>query len=83
MSKSSQDKVVAYLLLISEGHHTEDTLKMIRNMPEVEEAYIIYGEWDLILKVQIPSLAELTKLVMKLRKTIGVKKTSTLITLDS
>jgi DNA-binding Lrp family transcriptional regulator len=69
--------------LLTDSEFTEVIIKDLRDMIEVVESHIIYGDWDLIIKVRIPALSDLTKLVMRLRKMQGIKKTSTLITLAS
>jgi len=53
----------------------------LRGLPEVTEAFVIYGDWDLIVRVKVGSLPELTKFVMELRKNKAIRKTSTLIAL--
>jgi len=78
--KKNED-VVAFLLLLTSSDQTEQILQKLREFPrEILESHIIYGEWDLLLKVKVRSLPELTKLVMRIRKIEGINKTSTLIT---
>jgi anthranilate phosphoribosyltransferase len=79
----SEDEVIAFLLLLTVGERTEELLDELRKMKEVVEGYIIYGEWDILIKVKIKNLPELTEIVMNLRKKEGIKKTSTLIALAS
>lgn len=81
MSEEIQDQVTAFLLLLTAGEKTEEILNQLRGMSEVVEGYIIYGEWDLILKIRVKNLPDLTEIVMRLRKNAGIKKTSTLIAL--
>lgn len=84
MSEEEKKEVIAFLLLLTAGENTEELLKDLRTSSEfkqIVEAYIIYGEFDIILKVKVNNLPELTELVMKLRRREGIKKTSTLITL--
>ncbi len=83
MTDEQKDDVVAFLLLLTISEKTEDILKNIREIAEVVEAHIIYGDWDMIVKVKIKNLPDLTKIVMKLRKVEGVQKTNTLITLNN
>ena len=59
---------------------TEQLIKEFHEMREVLEIYILYGEWDILLKIKLKSLPELTKFVLRLRKIEGVNKTNTLIT---
>ncbi|HMF34168.1 MAG TPA: Lrp/AsnC ligand binding domain-containing protein [Candidatus Lokiarchaeia archaeon] len=73
--------VIAYLLITTASEGTEDVLTELRNRSEVSEAYVIYGDWDIIARVSVPSLPELTNFVMTLRKFKTIRKTSTLIAL--
>ncbi len=75
------DEVIAYLLILTTSEGTENLLGNLRAMPEVTEAFVIYGDWDLIVRVKVGSLPELTKFVMELRKNKAIRKTSTLIAL--
>ena len=57
-----------------------EVLQQVRKWAEVKEAHIIYGEWDLIIKVEVGSIEEITSFVVdKLRTLDPVKLTSTMI----
>ncbi|OLS15669.1 MAG: regulatory protein AsnC [Promethearchaeota archaeon CR_4] len=75
------DEVIAYLLILTNSEDTESLLKNLRAMPEVTEAFLIYGDWDIIVRVKASSLPDLTKFVMEIRKHKSIRKTSTLIAL--
>lgn len=75
------EEVIAYLLVLTTSEGTEDFLSEIRARPEVTEAFVIYGDWDVIVRVKVESLPELTKFVMDIRKNKMIRKTSTLIAL--
>ncbi|MBN2155933.1 MAG: Lrp/AsnC ligand binding domain-containing protein [Candidatus Lokiarchaeota archaeon] len=74
------EDVVAFLLLLTSSDQTEQLIRELKEMREVLETYLIYGEWDILVKIKVNSLPELTRLVMRMRKIEGVNKTSTLIT---
>ncbi len=74
------EDVIAFLLLLTSSDQTEQLIEEFHEMREVLEIYILYGEWDILLKIQLKSLPELTKFVLRLRKIEGVNKTNTLIT---
>ena len=49
-------------------------------MPEVKEAYMVYGEYDLLIRVETDSLKGLDDVIMgKIRKMPEIQLTSTLI----
>ena len=58
----------------------EETYRIVKTFPEVKEIILTYGEYDLIIKVEINSLEELDQFIFnKLRTTDGVEATTTLI----
>ncbi|MDO8660326.1 MAG: Lrp/AsnC ligand binding domain-containing protein, partial [Candidatus Woesearchaeota archaeon] len=55
-------------------------LEELRSLSEVKEAHILFGEWDVIAKLELPNPEALATFVMeKVRTQPGVKLTSTMI----
>ncbi|MHA1777691.1 MAG: Lrp/AsnC ligand binding domain-containing protein [Promethearchaeota archaeon] len=79
---STQDKVVAFILLVTDSVATQQIFHDVKKMDKVKEAHMIYGDYDLIIKVELNNLQEMTAFMMQLRKDFAVKKSSTLITLS-
>ena len=77
---AQDEDVIAFLLLLTSSDQTEQLIDEFKEMREILEIYILYGEWDILLKIKLKSLPELTKFVLRLRKIEGVNKTNTLIT---
>ncbi|MHA1112576.1 MAG: Lrp/AsnC ligand binding domain-containing protein [Promethearchaeota archaeon] len=77
---AQDEDVIAFLLLLTSSDQTEQLIDEFKEMREVLEMYILYGEWDVLLKIKLKSLPELTKFVLRLRKIEGINKTNTLIT---
>lgn len=60
-----------------------EILEALREMPEVKEAHIVYGVYDLVVKVEVQGEEELGKLVTgKLRKLSGVRATLTMVSVE-
>ena len=78
---AGDDFVEAFLLLITDANSTQDVLKSLRNLDEVLDASMIYGDWDIICKVRVKMLPDLTRFMMEIRKKYSIKKSSTLIAL--
>lgn len=82
---------VTAFILISFSYETtsgklsqRDIVRKIASFPEVQEAHIITGDWDIILKVKVKDVDELGKFVVdKLRTIEGVDKTLTCVVLDT
>jgi DNA-binding Lrp family transcriptional regulator len=71
--------VVAYLLaLVSIGkeHEAAREVSLIRG---VEEVYVTYGIWDLVIKVDSDTLNELDVVITKIRSVPLIEQTETLV----
>jgi DNA-binding Lrp family transcriptional regulator len=78
---SSDESIVAYILLITDSVNTEEIFNKLKSMEQVKEVHIIYGDYDIIFKVKVKNLAELSSFTMDIRKNFNIKSSSTLITL--
>ena len=78
---SSNEKIIAFILLITNSVDTEQIYKGLKSMDQVQEVHMIYGDYDIIIKVEVANLAELSDFTMGVRKNYKVKSSSTLITL--
>lgn len=82
-------KMVAHILIkinYPYGKHMDQSaiLKRISKNDYVESASIVTGDIDIILKVRIPSIPALNKLILEdLRNTEGIGETKTLISLET
>jgi DNA-binding Lrp family transcriptional regulator len=78
-----EDKgTIAYLMMNVETGKEYDVINRIRQMEEnVVESYIVYGAWDIIVKIQTESMAALNSLVLKIRRSENVSRSMTLIAL--
>lgn len=70
----------AYVLVALDDSGVENVVEEFRDMTEVEEAHILFGEWDLIIKVKTQESEEVARFVLeKVRSRDEVRLTSTLI----
>jgi len=78
-------KVRAFILIKydpTSGISQKDLLKKLKSFENVEEAYIITGEYDILLKVISKDIEELSTFILDvLRNVKGVKETVTMIVL--
>ncbi|MEM2227006.1 MAG: Lrp/AsnC ligand binding domain-containing protein [Candidatus Bathyarchaeia archaeon] len=70
---------MAYLLIVAEVGKEYDIANRIRGMEGVTEARIVYGEFDIVARLEVPDLSVLDGIVTKMRGIPGIIKTSTLI----
>ncbi len=70
----------AYILASFNPGSERNALDALSELPEIKDVNLIFGEWDLIMKVQVESPAELEKFVIEqIRSIPGNKLTSTMI----
>ena len=70
---------IAYVLLNSEMGFERDVLKDLKDIPEVREAFKIYGIYDIIIKVEADTMGDLKKLTKEIRQMEKVRATLTMI----
>ena len=70
----------AYVLVNVQGGAEDNVLKQIRAIRGAAEAYVSYGVYDLIVKIQADNMQELKDVVThKIRQIKGVQSTLTLL----
>ena len=75
--------VTALVLINVEMGLEGEVLKALRKMDGVIEAFAVYGNYDVIAKIQVESLEKLNQIVTgKIRKMEAVKATQTMIVVD-
>jgi anthranilate phosphoribosyltransferase len=74
--------VVAFVLCVTDAGMERDVVNKLEKYDEVEEAYVVYGEYDAIAKVHVNELASLDKFITeKIRSIKAVQVTSTMISI--
>jgi DNA-binding Lrp family transcriptional regulator len=73
----------AYVLLNVEGGSEDSVLKKLKNIGDVEEAYVSYGVYDLLIRVKADTLEALKNVVThKIRAINQVRSTITLVMME-
>ena len=73
----------AYVLFNVESGSEDNVLKQLRNINNVEEAYVSYGVYDLVVRVKANTMEELKNAVThKIRTIKEVRSTLTLIMME-
>ncbi len=74
---------VAFVLINTEIGTLEDVLAAIRKINGVEEAYSVYGVYDIIAKVRADSMDKLKEIVTwHIRRLNRVRSTLTMIVIE-
>ncbi len=72
--------MLAYILASFNPGTERDAYDDIYGLPEVKDTNLLFGEWDIIAKVEIDGPGELEKFILDRIRTIpGIKLTSTMI----
>ena len=70
---------IALVLISTEPGRERDVVMMLNNMPEVSEAMVLFGEYDVYCKISVDDFPELSKLILQQIRTLdGVADTTTL-----
>jgi DNA-binding Lrp family transcriptional regulator len=74
----------AYVLINTEMGKEDEVLKALKQMPNVVEAYIIYGVYDVIAKVEADSLEKVKDVISsRVRRLEHVRSTLSMIVIET
>lgn len=72
--------MLAYVQISLDTAKENDILEQLKLFKETKEVHILFGEWDMIVKLEVHSPEALSSFVMNnIRSISGVKFTSTMI----
>jgi DNA-binding Lrp family transcriptional regulator len=70
----------AYVLINTEIGFEEDVLRELKRTPNITEAYVVYGVYDIVAKVEAESMDRLKEIVTwKIRQLEKIRSTLTMI----
>jgi len=73
----------AYVLFNVESGSEDSVLRQLRSLSNVEEAYVSYGVYDLVIRIKASTMEELKDLVThRIRVIKQVRSTLTLILME-
>ena len=71
--------LVSYLLLLVDVGKEHSVASELRRLPGVTEAQVVYGEFDVVARIELGDISLMDETVTMARKLPGVTRTSTLI----
>ena len=77
------DRIRAVTTVAIEGERSAAVLKALRAMPEVEAVHTTNGRWDMVVELNIDSLAAFSRALDLIRLIDGVANTETSLLLTS
>ena len=75
---TKESKPHAFIMISCDPGSNEGPLEALRKMPEVIEAYAVYGIYDEMVRVQTGTIAEFRELNAKIRRLPHVRSTITM-----
>jgi len=73
----------AFVLINAEIGSEDEVLKELRKMDHVKEAYVVYGVYDIVAKVEAETMDKLKEVVTwKVRRLNKVRSTLTMIVVE-
>lgn len=70
----------AFVLMSTRTGSETDVLKKVRGINGVEEAFVVYGVYDIVAKLKAKTMGELKEIVLQcIRKRSSITSTLTLI----
>ena len=74
---------IAFVLLNTEIGAESEVVKFLRKVDAVEEAYVVFGVYDVIAKIKANAMGELKEIVTRhLRSLDKVRSTLTMMAID-
>jgi DNA-binding Lrp family transcriptional regulator len=74
---------IAFILINTEIGSESDVLKSIEDVEGIEEAYSVYGVYDIIIKIKAESMDKLKDIVTwRIRRLNKVRSTLTMIVIE-
>ncbi|MCK5030619.1 MAG: Lrp/AsnC ligand binding domain-containing protein [Thermoplasmatales archaeon] len=67
----------AYILLTMRPGNSNNTIKEMRKIENVEKISVVAGEYDIVVRVHVKDLEKLLEVTNKIQMVDGVKKTTT------
>jgi DNA-binding Lrp family transcriptional regulator len=75
---------MAFVLINTEIGAEEEVLQQLRQMPSIKEAYLVYGVYDIVAKVEAESMDKLKEIVSwNIRRLEKVRSTLTMLVMTS
>jgi len=71
---------LAFIFINSEVSSEDEVVKALRKMQDVKEAYVVYGVYDIVAKVESDTIGKLKEVIAsKVRRVNGVRSTLTMV----
>lgn len=76
-----ENHLVVYVLMLTKAGKEKAVANRARGYPGVTEAHTVYGEYDVVVRIELSDLSILEQTVTLIRRIPGVLRTATLISM--
>jgi DNA-binding Lrp family transcriptional regulator len=73
---------ICYCLISTEPGHAESVLETLKKIDAVEEAYMVYGTYDIVAKIKTENMGKLKDNIIHARFLNQVQSTQTLVVMS-
>ncbi|HIQ03297.1 MAG TPA: Lrp/AsnC family transcriptional regulator [Desulfurococcales archaeon] len=73
------EKIVAYILLLVDIGKEYSVAEKVKQLNGVSEVKVVYGEYDVVVRVEVDSLKKLDKVVTSIRSIPHIIRSITLV----
>lgn len=78
--KKRPGRLTAFVLINTEAAASKKVMEALKETNAVEEAYMVYGIWDIVARIEAATVDKLKEIVSwRLRRLDGVRSTQTMI----
>ncbi len=71
--------VIAYVMIVTEPGTESKIARELKKKESVKDVGVVYGEYDIILKIEVSSMLDLQNFILEMRKNKGIQRTTTMI----
>jgi len=75
----AEERIIAYVLLNVMGGKEYDVAEKIKSIEGVTESLVVYGEYDVVARIQVDNMRMLDRAVTRIREIEGVLRSITLL----
>jgi len=79
----ADDRIHAVMMIELQGNLARAVTRALRRMPEIVSLHTTNGAWDLVARIETPSLPEFDRVLREVREISGVLKSETCLLLDT
>ena len=75
--------VISYVFFNLDTGEGKELLSQVRKIPEVEEAHLTYGIYDMLVKIESENTDALKEIIFnKIKEIVGIEESLTMIVVD-